>query len=127
MTDITKLTDQEKSVMLARAMGLFTNYDISNWSEWEREQLQHEAHSKDGLNLYKVINFPLAWRVLNWAWNLDPSDKLLASMGLYSWHEEIAWIVDFDKPPAEAQRLWLDCILKLAVESGVIEIADKEE
>ena len=35
------------------------------------------------------------------------------------------WFIDWAKqPPADAQRAWLDKILSLVIESGVVEVTD---
>ena len=102
--DICKMSDQEKSWHLCSVADIPKEKELSmsgDGPEWEFTTP----------NLYEVddddnpIHMPLAWRVLNWAETMFPPDYMLAH-GL---------------PPADAQRLWLDKILELAIEAGIIE------
>ena len=108
---LNNLTDQEKSVILARATGWFINPVDDN--EWV-------YHLPDGTtwrtadDLYHDGNMALAWRVHLWAlkqrnrsyWNYCANGH----RGAYVWEY------------ADAQRLWLDKILALAIEAGLTEV-----
>jgi hypothetical protein len=131
MTDISKLSDQEKSVLLAKAMGCpaWITLPPGKWTEYNQFFNLYEVDS-DG----NPIHMPLAWRVLNWATEgdgnpnkidgLQPRDILLCRFS--------EWLVGFSgvgftiivkESPASAQRLWLDCILELTIEAGIIDEA----
>ncbi len=64
--------------------------------------------------LYNPANMALAWRVLNWAF----------ANFVDIWLEETfrAWVPNplYTLPPADAQRAWLDKILTLAIEAGML-------
>ena len=96
---MTDMNDQEKSVLLAKAMG------------WTIEAPEY-------FDLYRPKDMALAWRVLNWAAVTMPQESyyLVPLQGI---------VLDTEKlPPPDAQRLWLDKILKLAIEAGLIEVQD---
>ena len=129
MMDISKMSDQEKSMLLARAMG---------WKLEMRPDLQDELplmifDDNIGISyadsLYRPANMALAWRVLNWAMNQpDPptSDQRLWSWLAHWWthgdseYDPDGWLL-LEQSPADAQRFWLDKILEFAIEAGIIE------
>ena len=130
MTDISKMTDQEKSVMLAKAMGWVQQ--VRHYGDESQVFIGGETVAivdtdlipADGLpeyyfmpNLYDPANMVLAWRVLNWARVNDAIFELAIDnheLGdhFFEWASE---------SPADAQRLWLDKILELAIETGIID------
>ena len=60
----------------------------------------------------------LAWRVLNWATDIDGPWTFAIAKGDF---ELEGWL--FSNPiwkKADAQRLWLDKILELAIEAGIV-------
>jgi len=68
-------------------------------------------------NLYDPANMALAWRVLNWA------NEWMANGGARDFPDfcdDILRCLDAASPPAAAQRAWLDKILSLAIEAGMI-------
>lgn len=71
-------------------------------------------------NLYDPANMALAWRVLNWAGMTqffeDFSKWANARMDL----TQIV-VNGQDLPPDRAQKSWLDKILALAIEAGMVE------
>ena len=73
-------------------------------------------------NLYNPAHMALAWRVLNWASNNMPGktgqrQKLFRFIrGTETYGDKM--IVSM--PPTDAQRAWLDKILSLAIEAGMI-------
>lgn len=113
--------DQEKSVMLARlcnieglevgqVKGGNPYYYVRHWS--------HDKPMEFDINLYDPANMALAWRVLNWA----QDQKFIMDDGC-EYFLNLWWVGEktFSLPPAEAQRAWLDKILELAIEAGMIE------
>jgi len=110
------LSDEQKSVMLAKAMG---------WQVVEHNKRRCTiGHIGERIgvidypfNLYAPANFALAWKVLNWA----------TEYGRKNNEEMVLWWMDVllcNYPPADAQRLWLDKILELAIEAGLVEVDD---
>jgi hypothetical protein len=93
MTDLTKLSDEEKSVILARLCGAGGVAPIA-------------------LNLYDPANMALAWRVLSWA-----QENKLCSLHTLIWTHNC---LSASMPPAVAQRGWLDKVLELAIEAGMV-------
>lgn len=134
--NINELTPVKKSVMLA---GLIPEWEVVlvwSWGDaWmvrvkdTEETLLTINMARSGLSLYSVddrgnpLFMPLAWRVLNWA------DKTLNRITyrlpmtygdvFQLWWEESTV---FDMPPAEAQVAWLDKVLQLAIEAGLVQL-----
>ena len=110
---VDEMNDQEKSALLAKAMGWETR-PYADGTDWFRPTKEHEyiydlyatnRRTKDPLHM------ALAWRVHIWA--LDVSDD-------YS----IQWYLDGDLRIWEypdAQRRWLDEILSMLIEAGLVE------
>ncbi len=130
--DISKLTDQAKSVLLARAVGKSPEHDqiVPQWMIMipgiARNNKEMESVVFD---LYRVdengepVNMPLSWRVLNWAcvtFHMPPENKLFIAF-----YTSNGWWTLFCADPATAMRLWLDEILKLAIEAGRIELEEE--
>jgi hypothetical protein len=113
MMDISNLTDQEKSVLLAKAMGwpIEQGLKVFGQIDWiippEGDMIA---------TLYNPVNMALAWRVLNWAQEQQP--EYVGQGFLDFWDVEYPHLYEFS--PAEAQRLWLDKILELAIEAGLV-------
>ncbi len=120
--NIKDLTDQEKSELLIKRIGeggepmlLFGNH------------LHFTKPDYDDLDdLYKLdrhgnpLHLPQAWRVLNWAY------AVLEDQGRH--HMFLDWWIIANlhvKSLSVAMRLWLDKILELAIEAGIVEL-DKE-
>ena len=73
----------------------------------------------------------VAWRVLNWAFK--EHDSVL--IGMSKWllptlsigpvgneqYDDMGFLQTVIMPPADAQRLWLNKILELAIEAGIVE------
>jgi hypothetical protein len=128
MTDISEMTEQEKSVLLARAMGwdigkhgcIFPpNEDISNYID-----------TGDNESLYDPANMALAWRVLNWALNywfeIGEAEGLDIKFDVRDEYIEIMNAVQEHEPPADAQCLWLDKILELTIEAEIIDPIEEQ-
>ena len=122
------MNKQEKSVLLAEMMGWnVSGKIIDQFDKWfvivqeQGDDWELSENVEHPFNLYDPANMALAWRVLNWAWGIPDDDPALVNLELHDWHEQIAWTVTYDSSPADAQRLWLDRILELAIEAGVIE------
>ena len=111
---IDELSDQEKTVMLAR----LCRWAIKNDGGRTWVTCQDEAYSTT--NLYQPIFMMLAWRVLNHVW----SYQHLSENQIVTWSYAIGYAIDGSIPPADAQRTWLDMILSLAIEAGMV--ADDE-
>ena len=122
------MTDQEKSVLLAKAMGLDVDAFPPTDSIWQRIWLLDEWHwnSEWITDFYARYNFELVWRVLNWGYTqhdrmivvIDGPDVPLAYWG---WRiNNLLWSaarMEADK----AVRHILDGIFDLAVNAGIIE------
>lgn len=133
---------QVKSVLLAKAMGWETGQILWNRVDMFADGYEPEYReiiyyresnntSREVHDLYDPANMALAWQVLNWA-----SDN--ESMGQYhAWWGDVVkepmWFIVNQYlgsmvlgklPPADVQRLWLDKILELAVETGIVEVDD---
>ena len=112
---IDKMKPEEKSVVLARLCGWHverTGSDI--WvSNSENDYLFKIRLSGPGY-LYNYKWMFLAWRVLNWACeNFSTNDYI--DIVRWFWGSQ-----NFRVPPAEAQTAWLDKILSLAIEAGMV-------
>lgn len=115
------MNDQEKSLVLARLMGWreVDEYDhmghllYRHWVDGGK-RLSIVGHDFD---LYHPDNMALAWRVHLWATTSAFYDKYrywLAHGTGYEGH--LLW---WEK--TNAQRAWLDKILELAIEAGMVE------
>ena len=116
------LTDQEKSVLLAKAMGWYqVDYEPIMGARWQAPN-KPEQYWLNPPNLYVTVNMSLAWRVLNWA----AKQEAIISLGIFTWWYEqdspriYGGEAPLVLPPADAQRAWLDKILELAIEAGII-------
>ena len=110
------MNDQEKSVMLARAMEWTVTASLTN----DRQYISppNRPDSEDYItDLYDPANMALAWRVHLWA---HYSAEVNHGYRYRNW-----CIRDTDTLFNEnAQRLWLDKILELAIEAGLVEVKD---
>ena len=120
------MDDQEKSVMLAKAIGWYvTVYDKRCAISSLGERLGVYDYP---LNLYDPANMALAWRVLNWASELDTEiddysyPYVISEAADCLFERELEDVKMWCLPPADAQRLWLDKILELAIEAGLAEV-----
>ncbi len=119
--NIKDLTDQEKSDLLCNLAGIskeqFSATGLDGL-EWEFTWPDLYEVDEDGIPLH----MPLAWLILNW-WTEDEVDRPWAQWAEFSGFWEDGFLTQL--PAADAQRLWLDKILELAIEAGMIEL-DKE-
>lgn len=143
---INKMTPEEKSVVLARLCGwkplgkekAFTGGGVlaiiyDDKDEW----IGTIDLDESTFDLYDEKNMALAWRVLNWAMSLSDvrltrpvtglqteSIEVEFDLHLAEWFTEMSPTGDgrslTDLPPAEAQAAWLDKILELAYEAGMV-------
>lgn len=140
---MTEMTDQEKSVVLARLCGwlvtdeYFHSYhppngkgaSVNHTKGYTAAQLFDKPLC---MTLYAPANMSLAWRVLNWALshNKDAGDEF-ENLWVYPFGDEIFAFMYaiaqsgsgrsvLELPPADAQRAWLDKIIKLATEAGMV-------
>ena len=133
--NIDEMSDQEKSVLLARAMGLEIEPQFAHPhdifikipSEWDYEWELLEGD-------FYTAPMEISWRVLNWASEQMPKETSPPGMVVHTWagrlHSfwgESHWVGKsklfiHSMPPADAQRLWLDKILELAIEAGLVEV-----
>ena len=129
---IDKLSDEQKTVMLARAMGwkkaepsptvmeLFYG-KIAQHMPAEVWQTSDGSWIPFGLpNFYDESQMALAWRVLNWA----GANGITTQINAVYQYKEGDWVCIIDLSPADAQRTWLDYILRKAIEAGMV--ADDE-
>lgn len=120
-----KMTDEEKSVLLARLMGWIhpagDGFLPGIWMiktphpNWTNNYWKAKPTILPGFNLYDEKYMALAWRILNWAFDT------------FSFTREGATVFVggegslFRIPPSEAQRKWLDDILSIAIEAGILQ------
>ena len=127
--DISKMTDQVKSVLLAKAMGLEIGehpiYEI-DWFFKIPEDWDWECEWE--CDLYRASRMAIAWRVLNWASSRDDAIDDYSFPYILSEGVESFFTLNLDDdlaiwkmPPEMALRFWLDEILELAIEAGIIE------
>jgi hypothetical protein len=118
---LDKLSDEQKSVMLTTAMGLSVSDKYQDHTgAWFIKVQGTEPINALSLDLYSPANMALAWRVHIWALGNLP-DPL--EYKYYQWFKGIKlkqapWTL------LDAQRLWLDMILSLAIEAGIVEVQD---
>ena len=111
---IDKLSDEQKTVMLAR---------LCRWaikSDGSRTWVTCQDEPFSTTNLYQPIFMLLAWRVLNWA----AANGITTEINVVYQYKKGDWARMIDISPADAQRAWLDYILRKAIEAGMV--ADDE-
>lgn len=119
--NINELTTREKSAMLATAMGWHRGDDrYDKFFLYDGDNERIDAHSSVP-DLYLTLYMPLAWRVLNWANDqlYDMPDDAISA----KWLNEIEGLWDslYADKATEAQAAWLDKILSLAIEAGMVQ------
>jgi hypothetical protein len=81
-------------------------------------------------NLYSAGYMMFAWMVLNWATTQCVTVKVQKGGGDDIWQEPWTTFIDdeingkyevYRMAPADAQRAWLDKILEMAIDAGMIE------
>ena len=102
---IEELSDEQKTAMLAALAGMTP--DVMNSGVL-------------CVDLYDPANMALAWRVLNWA----AAHGITTQINVVYQYKKGDWARMIDLPPADAQRAWLDYILRKAIEAGMV--ADDE-
>jgi len=134
---------QKKSVILAKAMGLepmMTTDFLLRWTyegavkhgepvTWNDngfgDSIACPPTSDDLPNLYAPANMVLAWQCLNWVdtqnIHLD-TVKGERSMRVELYYDVFHSMGAFDLPPAQAQAAWLDKVLELVIEAGLVEV-----
>lgn len=123
---IDELIDSEKSVMIAKLCGwAIVKEETESWGPeylikdtngnvFDGSVFNQESQKWTFPDLYHIKNFALAWRVLNWVWESP------------IWHSYAIWKIErmgrsFETmSPDQAQRRWLDKILELAIEEGLV-------
>ena len=141
---MNELSDEQKSVMLAKAMGweptpvpvpdvpllvMFkTNSGESLYSTSVLCQMSLDDFWERHMpNLYHPQHMSLAWRVLNWAiWPDDLSPRIdeyrtvKGEIERWWFNPKPGSLAPCYVSPAAAQRMWLDKILELAIEAGLV-------
>lgn len=114
------MNDKEKSAALTRLTGIgkYTGPPVSSFiKSWQGEMdvttIDGTPFDYNAPNLYAPENMALAWQVLNWA--SDSRNPLSDTIDRW-------WVVNspIELPPKEAQALWLDKILELAIGAGLV-------
>ena len=101
---IDELSDEQKTAVLAELVNMTP--DVMNSGVL-------------CVDLYDPANMALAWRVLSWA-EIESGKNTRCDFH-FGWMEFLPESL-FECPPADAQRTWLDMILSLAIEAGMVEI-----
>lgn len=108
--DISTLTDSEKTLMLAKVMG----WRVCLGGEHIPIDIDENKtlYLRPGNTLYTISNMFLAWLVLSWAHeNLETR-----------YADGVGHFIEFWLPPEQAQRVWLDKVLELALDAGLVEV-----
>lgn len=128
---MTEMSDQEKSNVLGKLCGWsvvefmqYYDYRLLDTSDNEIASLP-DWYQTDGdmPNLYASENMALAWKCIEWV-TAPPKTLQMAEAALntkfgYWWQGNAMWA----ETATDAQRTWLDKILELAVEAGMVEVA----
>lgn len=142
---IEGLTTREKSVMLARLVDEWEVIERVDYARiCKRDKVgpclfeihkNHNFYTVDGDGNPHLMAW--AWRVLNWAMgsqavvkyeplspDTEPFDYQIG-YAMYDWfyeHRDPAKM-----PPAVAQAAWLDKVLELAIEAGLVKVDEVKE
>lgn len=136
--NIENMSDNEKSVMLAKLCGWEMRQHSVYKSEYSLYMHGYGSHgyymTDDVPNLYDPANMAVAWRVLNWANRQTKRESTSKGGRMVEWDVSWATYIDdwlspygyewYDMPPEEAQRALLDKILSLAIEAGMVEVGE---
>ena len=113
------MDDQEKSVALAQAMGLHISDTMPICFSFDDTDYLYD--------LYDPASMALAWRVLNWAFvppgtspNIPDGSTIKSHMDYWWFHPMPGVYPTPYVKPADAQRLWLDKILELAIAANLV-------
>ena len=140
MMDISEMSDEQKSVMLAKLCQWIRpagdDFMYGTWlietehPGWRRNYWRKEPVILPGFNLYNESYMALAWRVLNWAIKTKPGKVMSGNFYIHPIGADVYDFVSgfniangkdiFSFDAHEAQRLWLDKILELAIAAGMI-------
>lgn len=132
----TKAGKLQASLMLVRLMGwnVFAVNSIPEYGELRygvstRFDMYRFALTED-TNLYSPSKMMFAWAILNWAIKQRGHVGSIADWWTYEAGggdgiDPTGWLL-LKFSPAEAQRAWLDKILSLAVEAGMVDADAKE-
>jgi hypothetical protein len=118
---INDMSDEEKSGLLVVLMG----WEFTFVPETAATESYHLVRDRDGkfvdvagfTDLYSTSNMALAWRVHLWALKSDIYDSYR-----YWLQQGTGWAGDklwWEAP--DPQRAWLDKILSLAIEAGLLD------
>jgi len=132
--NISDMNDRQKSVTLAALRGWQVSEHEHEHVYIKRDEQQFAITLTHPFYLYDKELMWLAWDVLNWAGSQVPQEVTApgGSLTISSWTgrlrhfwKESQWaergkLFLYSMPPAEAQRLWLDKILSLAIEAGMV-------
>lgn len=127
--DISKLTEQEKSVMLARARDpeeeLISNEpgDRIMAITYALIGAKDEALNVYFPNLYDPDNMALAWRIAKWSATVKDTDPPGSYHVRDRFHNRFRewWKKTIGPGDESAQAAWLDKVLELAIEAGLVE------
>ena len=128
-------TDQEKSVLLAQAMGWYqVDSEPIMGARWKAPD-KPDQHWFNPPNLYNPANMPLAWRVLNWAWGkhdrmvlvINEKDEVVVKpLKYWTWRLlNVLWEAGVMEPEKAARHI-LDSIFNLAIEAGLIVLSEEQ-
>lgn len=126
MSDISKLEMSEKSEMLVEVMGWQKVWasmsDMVLLDGKGRGLGYHTMRSGEPMpNIYLHENMPLAWACMRWLCIRDEEIPSIAGWTIAD--EFMTWWEDaklYNLFSHEAQKRWLDKILELAIEAGLI-------
>ena len=126
------MTEQEKSVMLARLCGWQVETKPSSFAPDSTVAFVYNSNgepimrdtltgNESMLDLYRPGYMTLAWKCIEWVTTppktLEMAGAALNARFAYWWDANHLWA----ETAADAQRLWLDKILSLAIEAGLVE------
>jgi len=119
--NIEDLHDGQKSIIIVSLMGRLIKdsqnpklYGMQTWQPISYDEPGETVKKFPVPNFYNPQNMQYAWRVLNWVWGSRLAEQYLQ------------WRLERDEtpetmPPNLAVQLWLDKILELANENGMID------
>lgn len=113
--EVSELSDQEKGVMLARLSDL------------------QEKYQSYALFMYGETTMWLAMRLAEWAWDNLPEDRLTHTRDrggeLRSYRDtfRVFWATRIRPNGEQIQRAWLDKVLVLCIEAGLVEADEAGE
>lgn len=118
MKPFEELSDEQKSWLLAKAAG-WQYCPPFDWLDATGSNYLFSIKNRHEFDLYSPYLMDAAWRILNW-WQWRKSEEgggLPEKLFFAAFGDFEIWM---SLPPELARRKWLDKILKMCIDAGLV-------